>query len=185
MARYSSNIFVPPSFTFLTFVYVALCKVDNAFAFYTIVQGLILGLMLPVFFFLLIKNKGIVSDIDATIKEERIFPYLFGVGLSGAGILINWLLDYNTLVVIWFIYLVTMISLLAINRSWKISAHAMGVSIPMGVLIHFEEVTSMYYIPMILLICWSRIYLKKHTTTQVVAGSFLGLLLSNLIISMI
>jgi membrane-associated phospholipid phosphatase len=182
ISRYISNIFVPPSFTFLVFVYISIADQQaNASFVYIVIQGLVLGLILPILFFFSIKGKGLVSDIDATIKEERLFPYLFGVAVTSFGIILNYYLGYSVLTKIWIIYFCSMLLLLLINKFWKVSAHAMGVSIPMGLLVYFEGTASMYYIPMVLLICWSRIHLQKHTTLQVVVGSGLGILLGLLL----
>lgn len=180
LARYTSYIFVPPSFTFLIFSYLGfLSEPSYESKILVVIHSFVFGLILPIIFFVHLRKKGIVNDVDATIKEERIQPYMFGVFLCLTGALSSYLLNFDSIIYyLWLIYFFNTLILILINKYWKISAHAIGASTPMGVLIYLYGVFGVVYIPVVILIGWSRIYLKKHTKAQVFVGSIFGFLLT-------
>ena len=143
------------------------------------VQGLILGLITPIIFFLYLMKKGRVADADATIKEERTIPYLFGIMISAIGLFLSIVIKLPPITAVaWGIYVLSMFLLLFINKHWKISAHALGSSIPLGCLLFFYGLAGFLYLPVIFLVGWSRIHLKKHNLSQVFAGSIAGISIS-------
>lgn len=187
IARYLSAVFVPPSFTFLIFLYIG-CKMSRNISEGLIISGLglLLGLIIPVVFFFYLMKKGKVGDTDATIKEERNIPYSFGIMLSACGMVLSLLFKLPEITAImWGIYLINMFLLLVINKYWKISAHALGASIPLGFFVFLFNWTGLLYFPLVILIGWSRIYLKKHDTFQVIAGSITGFSVSLLVLYLI
>jgi membrane-associated phospholipid phosphatase len=64
--------------------------------------------------------------------------------------------------------------LMEITRYWKISAHAMGITAPMVVLVAHYGAQPFPFLVLIPLVCWARVYLRAHTALQVIAGSALG-----------
>ena len=52
---------------------------------------------------------------------------------------------------LWMIYLISSIIIININRFWKISAHTMGASIPLGALVFIQE-NSLMIISLLILI---------------------------------
>lgn len=179
-ARYISYLFVPPSFTFLIFLFLGLVyPSDPVTSIVIVIKGFVIGLALPVIFFMILMRRGKVGDADASIKEERNIPYIFGIFSTMLGILVSTIFNLENLIIhIWVVYLAAMISLLIINKFWKISAHSMGASIPFGLLLYMYGLLGLVYLPLILVIGWSRIYLKKHDLRQVLAGAILGLFIS-------
>ncbi|MBU2506194.1 MAG: hypothetical protein KJ799_05660 [Bacteroidetes bacterium] len=175
-ARYLSNIFVPPSFTFLSFLFLAinfenilLMKVAGIF------NGLLYGLLIPIVIFQKLRKKGKVGDIDATVKEERFFPFIYGVVICCAALIISGLIgSHEYILVLWLLYIINTLGLILITKFWKISAHAIGISIPIGVFFYIYGTVSLYMLPLLLLICWSRLELKVHTTLQLLMGSIYG-----------
>ena len=61
-----------------------------------------------------------------------------------------------------------------INKSWKISAHTMGASGPLAALCFAAGWHSLLFLPLIILIGWSRLHRKVHTLAQVTAGVLVG-----------
>ena len=179
-ARYISYVFVPPSFTFLIFLYVGLTgSYETDMKFKIILSGLLLGLIFPIIYFTYLMKKGRVGDTDATIKEERFLPYIFGVFISSVGLLLSYVLYLPKIISgIWFIYLLNMLLLLLINKYWKISAHAIGASLTIGILFQINNLWSLIILPLLIIIGWSRIYLGKHTLLQVITGAIFGFTLS-------
>ncbi len=179
-AKTISTLFVPPSFTFLIFLYLGLTlPVDLESSLQIILSGFILGLIFPILFFLFLMKKGKVGDADATIKEQRTIPYSFGIIISLFAILFTiWLRLDHLIIYMWIVYFLNMIALISINKYWKISAHALGAATPVGLLIFMHGFLGFLFLPLAAIVFWSRILLKKHTIGQVIAGGILGFLLS-------
>jgi membrane-associated phospholipid phosphatase len=65
-----------------------------------------------------------------------------------------------------------------VNLRWKISAHAMGIAGPTVVLLFAFGPWGMLLGLLLPLVIWSRMYLKKHTLAQTLAGSVAGFVLA-------
>jgi membrane-associated phospholipid phosphatase len=164
---------------FIFIIYSAIYEL-SPISFYSILISFLFGLLFPLIAILEFRRRGIISNNDATIKEERTLPYLFAIGFSLAGLSISSVLSVNVnLIMLWMIYLINSILILNINRFWKISAHAMGASMPLGALMIIQE-TSLILVSAIILIlvAASRLYLKVHSFMQVLLGSIIGFTVS-------
>jgi membrane-associated phospholipid phosphatase len=128
---------------------------------------------------LILKKIGKISDLDASQKEQRIFPLTLGIIYSGIAFLILTYMQANPLVRgLMFCYMTNTIITILITRYWKISIHAIGVGGPIAVLWLAEF---QYPIPALLIliaVSYSRVILKAHTILQAVAGALLGLVLT-------
>lgn len=136
------------------------------------------GLIPGIYFFIGIK-KGKFSDWDITNKTERRSIYYFAVVSHLLGVLSTLYLHqyvlFRLLLVMWVVAIVFM----SVNLYWKISVHA-GINALLMLVLNefwgFRDWSWMLFV--LLLVLWSRVYLKKHTMTQVVAGAmtayFLG-----------
>jgi membrane-associated phospholipid phosphatase len=62
----------------------------------------------------------------------------------------------------------------SITRFWKISTHALGITAPLVALVVLYGQQPLPFAVLIPLVGWSRVYLKAHTTLQVIAGTLLG-----------
>ena len=124
-----------------------------------------------------IKNKNL--EIDMPHKEDRLYPLLW--------ILLSYLLGVTFLFIIsappvitvlMFCYFSNTLVVLLISLFWKISIHAVGVAGPVAFLIYVFGYPGLIFLLLIPLIMWSRLYLKRHTFGQVIAGSVLGFILT-------
>lgn len=175
-ARIISNIFVPPSGTLLISLFLANTLAgsrEEAFLIFGI--GATFGFILPIIFFVILRVKGKVADVDATIKEERTLPYIAGIILASAafGVASYFSLDY-VVQAMWLSYASNTIILIIINKYWKISAHAIGNFSPTAILYYLNPFLAVLLVPILLLILWSRLELKKHTPAQLIAGAIFG-----------
>lgn len=180
IARIISDLFVPPVFTLVSFIILGF-KYESDFFYKSVVigSGAILGFILPILFFLYLRKKGKVINNDATIKEERNFPYFVGVLFCLTGFTVLYLLGSNEFAVsLWMVYAVNTLLLIAVNKFWKISAHAIGASTFLGLMAFLYGSAGFYFLPLILLIGAARLVLKVHTSLQVIAGTFFGFLLT-------
>jgi membrane-associated phospholipid phosphatase len=133
------------------------------------------GFAFHIIFFLYLRKKGNLVDSDASIKEERTFPYKVSILFYTFGFVILLLYEINIIsTAFWFCYISNTILIMLINKNWKISAHTMGVAGPLAVLCFAEGWQYLLFSPLILLIGWGRIHRKVHTLTQVLAGALVG-----------
>ena len=118
------------------------------------------------------KQKGIVSNMDVSTREERVQPLAFGSIYCGLGFLLLKYLDAPALIQgLMFCYAFNTAIVWFITRKWKISIHAIGLSGPLVALwLHGFHLPIFMGIALVLL-CVSRVILKVHTPAQVIAGA--------------
>ena len=135
--------------------------------------------LIPIATVLILKKRGIISDLDASQKEQRIFPLTLGIIYSGIAFLILTYMQANPLVRgLMFCYMTNTIITILITRYWKISIHAMGGGGPIAVLWLAEFQYPLPALLILIAVSYSRVILKAHTILQAVAGALLGLVLT-------
>ncbi|MGZ4910707.1 MAG: PAP2 family protein [Halobacteriota archaeon] len=82
-------------------------------------------------------------------------------------------------------YCVGTLFLFFINLYWKISIHAMGIAGPTTVLIFVFGYWGVLFGLLLPPVIWSRVYLKKHTVAQTIAGAILGFVLTVVALSLL
>lgn len=177
-AKYISYLFIPPVMNLFIFTIFSINLENAPKSYYGILISLVFGLLLPLLAIFYFRKKGIISNNDATIKEERYIPYIYAIIFSLAGILFTAILNlHNNLIMLWQVYLLTSIIIININKIWKISAHTMGASIPVGALLFLGNLQLLIIAILLLsLVFLSRLLLKVHTFMQVLTGSIIGFL---------
>lgn len=138
--------------------------------------------LLPAAGVLLLKKTGQISDLDVSVRSERVFPYIISLITSISAIVLLIRYQMPWMVVKLFIGS-TFAAVLAfiITFKWKISAHviAFGCLVASSLIICINQginPTTFFVILFLLagLQATSRVYLKAHTLGQVVAGFSLG-----------
>ncbi len=176
IARIISTLFVPPSFALIIFTYFSFsleqAPVNTAVL---ILATLIFGFGLHIWLFFLFKKKGLIIDLDASIKEERTFPFLIATGFYLAGLLFLIWFQINIIsIAFWFCYISNTIIVVLVNKYWKISIHAIGASGAAAALFIVLGPFALLALILTLLVGWSRVKLKCHTPMQVIAGTIFG-----------
>ncbi|WP_294083194.1 hypothetical protein [Proteiniphilum sp. UBA5384] len=142
---------------------------------------------IPSILIFLLYKMGIISDLSLKVRSERIYPYL--ITLISYSVMI-WFY-YKMHMPLWFLMIpISSVAIMAvaiiITLKWKISAHMFGVGGLIGGAMsvsYFVEHSNPYFMFMGLfiiagLVGTSRLILKRHTLAQVIAGFFLGFILS-------
>ncbi len=177
-ARFISTLFVPPSFTIIVFVYFAI-SLESDVINKIIVAGnaLLWGFIVPIALFVILKRNGKLADMDASIKEERTFPFILSTVFYTAGLLILVLINANIIsTAFWFCYISNTILVILINKYWKISIHAIGSSGPVAALTFVLGPAALVGLVIPSVVGWSRVKLKCHDVYQVTAGASMGFL---------
>jgi len=138
--------------------------------------------LLPAAGVFLLKKTGQISDLDVSVRSERVFPYIISLITSISAIVLLIRYQMPWMVVKLFIGS-TFAAVLAfiITFKWKISAHviAFGCLVASSLIICINQginPTTFFVVLFLLagLQATSRVYLKAHTLGQVVAGFSLG-----------
>jgi membrane-associated phospholipid phosphatase len=171
-ARIISTLFVPPSFTIIVFtIFAFFLETDPIKIAVTILVAFLFGFTAQIVLFVIFRRRGKIVDLDASVKEERNTPFLISVGIYLIGLSILIIFNVNIIsIAFWFCYISNTIITIFINKHWKISAHAMGAAGPLAAVTYVFGLVAMIFALIVFLVGWSRIQLKVHNFTQVIAG---------------
>lgn len=142
----------------------------------------LIAVIMPLLWYVLLRKLGVITTSQASDRHERKWAYLFTLS---AYAVVAFLCFYFG-VVWYYVYLwigafLALSVVYAINYRWKISAHATGMGGLMGSVIFLSFF--FYKMPLFLIIVlslcsgwvtWSRLELKAHTPSQLIAGYALG-----------
>ncbi len=176
-AKYFSYLFVPPTNTIIMYIWFVLIYETQKII--PIALAILLTLVIPIVVFIYFKKSGKVQDYDASVKEERTSLYVVGIALCAIGYVISYLMNFSApYSAFWIIYIVNTILLILINKFWKISAHMIGITVPMSIFYYFNSILFYVFIPILAILIWARLKLKMHTYAQIIAGILFGFLLT-------
>lgn len=176
IARISSTLFVPPTLTLFSFSYLGL-QFEPTIVNQVVVlgSGFLWTFLLPIIFFVIMLKKKKIINQDAELKEERTFPFLFGLSLLLIGYFLLRTFNIHPLTLtFWLCYIINTMVIILINKTWKISIHALGIAAPLALFSFMGSWIAILLLLLLFLVGWSRIYLKCHTFAQVITGALFG-----------
>ena len=178
-AKFISSITHPPLLSIPTFAVINYYLLGMNKSIEITLICLIFAALIPIITSLILIKKMKI-DIDITDRTKRTFPLLFAIFSYLIGFFILYNVDAPSLTTaLMFIYFSNTLIILFITLSWKISIHAMGVAGPTVAIIYLFGYKGVIFGLLIPLVMWSRVILKKHSLTQVLAGAVLGLTLTS------
>jgi membrane-associated phospholipid phosphatase len=174
-----SNVTMPPVIALLMFALIN----------YTVSTGLsFVALMLLTIFFAVFMPLSILiiwerrthsPDLDVSGMTERNQPLFAATVSFFMGTIVLLLIRAPALTTtIMLGYSVGTLFIFFVNLRWKISAHATGIAGPTVVLLFVFGPWGVLLGLLLPLVIWSRVYLKKHTLAQALAGSVAGFVLA-------
>jgi len=133
--------------------------------------------LLPLGVFVFSLKTKRISDIDVTKRKERYGFNIAAVFCIAACLLVFYFLGEINLIYFYLKLMLPFFIYVIITFFWKISSHMLVNSIFILLLYFYLDNPVVLYLGLILLILvgWSRIRLKKHTLSQVIAGGLLSL----------
>jgi membrane-associated phospholipid phosphatase len=178
VARYLSNIISPPiMFALLGFALAFYSTPFRTAAAWGVLYGVLVSLVpiLAVFYLL---RTGRIAELHMSQTQERHLPYLIATLCAGAAFLLLTLFNGPELLRCLAAFnVVELIALGLINTRCLISIHATGMTAAWLIAwLVFGWVAAVLLFPILLLVCWVRLFLKRHTLAQVVAGIGLGII---------
>lgn len=173
-ANFISNITYSPLLSIPTFIAINYFFLNFHDFVVVISISIFFSAFLPMAFVLLwVKKKN--SNVDMPKKEDRTYPLIIGLISSFIGASVLYLINapFLTTILMFCLFSNTLIIFL-INYIWKISIHSAGVAVYTTVLTFAFGYFGALFGLLIPLVMWSRLYLKKHTISQIIGGIFLG-----------
>jgi membrane-associated phospholipid phosphatase len=181
LAKYISIISIPPTFSTMAFSILTLTYEHGSPAHRLLVWfiAVLCSGVLQMAYVLTLRSRGTVSAYDVPERIQRTKPYFVSAGISFAGMAVLILLHASVFIwsLMWCYCLNTLITV-AINSGWKISAHMMGLTGPVTALIPVIGIGVLWFLPVAIVLGWSRIRLEAHTPAQVCAGAMAGVVLT-------
>lgn len=178
-AKFISLITHPPLIAIPTFLLINIFLLGLSDSIFINMVCLIFAAILPILTSLILIKK-MNTDIDITDRKKRTLPLFFAVCSYIIGFFVLYIIDAPAITTtLMLIYSSNTLIILLVNLSWKISIHAMGVAGPTAAFIYLFGLPGVIFGLTIPMVMWSRVTLRKHSTSQVLAGSVLGLILTS------
>ena len=133
--------------------------------------------ILPIVNVFYLKHKKLISDIDASKKDERLLPLAFGALFFLIGFIILERLNSPLIIQgMMFCSIINTIIVWLITRKWKISIHLITLSWSFAIFLYTGFIELIIMIIATSLVSYARYIIKAHTPGQLIAGLLLGLI---------
>ena len=182
-ARQISNILAPATISVPGVLLVAFYNARSLASalFYACVT--LFFLSFPMLYIIIGVRRGKFSDLEVSRRKERVGPVLFSIASALVGLVTLALIKApKNLQTLLIITAVSAVVLLLITLRWKISFHASSLA---GTVTFLTILYGAIVLPaflLVVLVSWSRVVLRRHTVTQVVAGALLSITLTSVIL---
>jgi len=131
----------------------------------------------PIATFYFLKKNNLISDLDASKKEERLMPMAFGALFFLLGFVTLRMLNTQLLIQgIMFCGMINVILAWLITNYWKISIHAITLSSSITIFWIFGYQNVLIIILILFILIISRLSAQAHDLNQIMAGIFLGII---------
>lgn len=173
-AKLISDVLSPPLVGLITFLLVGIyVGTTNGWLW---ISGFI-GTMLaaPTLFVVWMVKTGQAVDFHLPNREERIQPLCFTVLVTLISCLAAWRLGASEFILlIGYINIVQSIIVLLITLRWKISVHCTAAAMFTMLFLYLYGSVALLVAPIVPIIAWSRLHLRRHTLNQSIGGALLG-----------
>ena len=131
----------------------------------------------PTATFYFLKKNNLISDLDASKKEERLLPMAFGTLFFLLGFVTLRMLNAQLLIQgIMFCGMINVILAWLITNYWKISIHAITLSSSITIFWIFGYQNVFIVILILFILIIGRLLAQAHDLNQIMAGIFLGII---------
>jgi membrane-associated phospholipid phosphatase len=166
------NPAVTAAFTFLILLYPLQSVQTFLFLLATCVT---FGTIIPLMMMYQLTKRGLISDFDVSVRQERTKPFLGGAASYLAGGCALFLFKAPTIIIaLMLCYAGNTLIMLLITLRWKISIHASGVAGPTTALIYSLGAWAAGFFILLIPVGWARVQLKAHTPWQIFAGALVA-----------
>ena len=162
------------TFTFWFIIYQTEITIDNPnFIFFL---SFFFSTLLPIVNILYLKSQGLITDIDASNRKERLLPIAFGALFFLIGFITLRQLNSPMIIQgIMFCNLINTILVWLITKYWKVSIHTLSIASAITIfwILGYKYVIMMFL--MLALTTISRILTNSHTLSQSIVGIIIGI----------
>ena len=178
IAKTISVIFNPLVISPLAF-YILIFNDVNSENYLFFLIAVLFSSVLPFFSILYFKKIGKISSLEAPIRKQRLELLIISSLLNSiAFVLLNYLEASDIVQGLMFCYAFNTAITWLITRYWKISIHMIGLGGPFVALFLSGYNNLFLMTVIIILVYFSRIILKAHNHAQLIAGTFLAMVLA-------
>jgi membrane-associated phospholipid phosphatase len=132
------------------------------------------GTVVPLAILYGLSKKGIILDLYASLKGSRTVLFLGAMSSYLLGTIALRLAGAPAILTsVMLCYLGNSMVMMLVNRRWKISVHASGVTGPATALIYSLGLVALPFLLLAIPVGWARLKLRAHTIAQVAAGALL------------
>lgn len=130
----------------------------------------------PILFIVYMMRIGRITDLHMNLRQERYIPYVVSIVTSGLVLLLISLFDGPELLsCLTILNIIVLVVLGLVNTVWLISIHTASVSAAAFVIgLVFGWWAAAVFSPFLIMVCWARLFLRRHSPGQVLAGLVLG-----------
>ena len=136
-----------------------------------------LSVLAPFWYVVWLVKRGDITDVDVRLRKQRIGPLLVTVACTGVAWMGLWMggAPRGLIWVAGGMWLQGLM-ILGITSRWKISVHTAtaAAATTWSSLLLQTPLPALLVVP---LVAWSRVWLRRHTVLQTVAGAALGFIL--------
>ena len=141
--------------------------------------------VLPIAYIAYMVKCGKITDIHMRLRHQRLRPLIVSVGCTAIAWWTLRLLGAPSVVQQFGLFSVIQIGIMMlITLVWQISIHAISISgatIATGII--FGLIPALLTLPLVVLVGAARLKLKRHTLSQVIAGTIIGAVIPILLFS--
>lgn len=140
---------------------------------------LLFAIIIPGVYVLWLLESRQIRDIHISDKNARKIPFLITGASSIIGAIILFVLNAaKPVTMIGVAYAVNVIGIAIITQFWKVSIHTALYSAIVTIVVILFGVQFWWLYLILIPLAWSRIYRKRHTIWQAVAGSLIAFVLT-------
>lgn len=188
IARYISAILSPIAVSIPTALMVALYRAQNQLQAigYTLLTLLFVTVG-PMLYILIGVKLGKFTDMDVSQRSQRVGPFIISLlSILAVFVLLAFIQGPHTLraALLLTFFLGLLMMLVTLWGHWKISIHASSLAGAVTLLTALYGQIVLPAYTLVVLVCWSRVVLRRHTLGQVIAGSLVTILLSALTLAL-
>jgi hypothetical protein len=162
------------TFTFWFIIYQTAISIDKPhFIFFL---SFFFSTLLPIVNVLYLKSQGLITDIDASNRKERLLPIAFGALFFLIGFITLRQLNSPMIIQgIMFCNLINTILVWLITKYWKVSIHTLSIASAITIfwILGYKYVIMMFL--MLALTTISRTLTNSHTLSQSIVGIIIGI----------
>ena len=174
-----SNATIPPVIAVFTFALINYSRSSGLYFVALTFLTTLFAAIVPLCILIVWARRTNAHDMDVPARTDRNLPLLLATVSYFVGTAVLLIIRAPLLsTAVMFGYFAGTLFIFLVNLRWKISIHTMGIAGPTTVLVYVFGYWGALLGLLLPPVIWSRVYLKKHTLAQALAGAFVGFLLT-------